>query len=112
MAGEHRPPLTPLPIPLTKDHHCCKKTAHGRRSRFLHNLGSGNPAPQNPSLAPGFPLPRERWPCPSRQFRVSSGAAAGDHIGRARSTWIDGPIVKHLAFTFLPASGTVLSTSG
>src|SRR6266436_9888498 len=42
MAGEHRPPLTPLPIPLTKDHHCCKKTAHGRRSRFLHKLLRGN----------------------------------------------------------------------
>src|SRR6266481_799708 len=42
MAGEHRPPLTPLPIPLTKDHHCCKKTAHGRRSRFLHKLFRGN----------------------------------------------------------------------
>src|SRR5437879_2570509 len=36
------PPLTPLPIPLTKDHHCCKKTAHGRRSRFLHKLLRGN----------------------------------------------------------------------
>ncbi len=24
-----------------------------------HSRGSGNPAPQNPSLAPGFPLPRE-----------------------------------------------------
>src|SRR6266478_3296043 len=42
MAGEHRPPLTPLPIPLTKDHHCCKKTAHGRRSRFLHKLLCGH----------------------------------------------------------------------
>src|SRR5258705_7131771 len=43
MAGEHRPPAhTLLPIPLTKDHHCCKKTAHGRRSRFLHKLLRGN----------------------------------------------------------------------
>src|ERR1700675_934251 len=30
-----------------------------RVSLLCHSRGSGNPAPRNPSLAPGFPLARE-----------------------------------------------------
>src|SRR5258708_39610198 len=67
------PPLTPLPIPLTKDHHCCKKTAHGRRSRFLHKLASGNDGNRE--------VGEPKCDCPALQWgRVRVGGAPEDEL--------------------------------
>src|SRR6266404_7445002 len=86
--GRASTPLTPLPIPLTKDHHCCKKTAHGRRSRFLHKLASGNDRGEKGNSIAKCDCPHRRGAGTKWRFRLPStrfGGSLGLTVQRAAS---------------------------